>query len=107
MTSTLLNFTARVFLHDPRISEEESNMKRFDTAPLQEYSAEEIKGIRNRLNMTQAVFALFMGVSKKTVEAWESGQNIPNGPSLRLLWMAEQDPGFPERYGIVKVERHD
>ena len=66
--------------------------------------AEEIKGIRNRLNMTQAVFALFMGVSKKTVEAWESGQNIPNGPSLRLLWMAEQDPGFPERYGIVKVE---
>ena len=79
-------------------------MKRFDTAPLQEYSAEEIKGIRNRLNMTQAVFALFMGVSKKTVEAWESGQNIPNGPSLRLLWMAEQDPGFPERYGIVKVE---
>lgn len=79
-------------------------MKRFDTAPLQEYSAEEIKGIRNRLNMTQAVFALFMGVSKKTVEAWESGQNIPNGPSLRLLWMAEQDPGFRSGMGSSRLK---
>ena len=69
-----------------------------------EYSSIEIKEIRGRLHMTQVAFALFMGVSKKTVEAWESGQNIPNGPSLRLLWLADKDPTLPERYGIVRVE---
>lgn len=76
-------------------------MKNFTAAPLREYSSAEIKEIRNRLHMTQAVFAMFMGVSKKTVEAWESGQNIPNGPSLRLLSMVEKDPEIPEKYGIV------
>ena len=35
--------------------------------------------------MTQAVFASYMGVSKKTVEAWESGKTHPTGPACRLL----------------------
>ena len=79
-------------------------MKNVEAEPLREYSAGEIKAIRKRLHMTQAVFAMFMGVSKKTVEAWESGHNIPNGPSLRLLSMAEKEPELPERYGIVRIE---
>ena len=78
-------------------------MKRFDTAPLQEYSAEEIKGIRNRLNMTQAVFALFMGVSKKTVEAWEAGTNHPSGAASRLLSMMEMNHNLVDEFPFVKM----
>ncbi len=70
-------------------------------APPREYGACEIKEIRNSLGMTQAVFALFMGVSKKTVEAWESGRNMPDGPARRLLAMVQADPEIPARYGIV------
>ena len=70
-------------------------------APLKDYEACEIKEIRNGLGMTQAVFALFMGVSKKTVEAWEAGRNIPDGPARRLLAMVQTDPEIPARYGIV------
>lgn len=70
-------------------------------APLRDYEACEIKEIRNSLGMTQAVFALFMGVSKKTVEAWESGRNMPDGPARRLLAMVQADPEIPARYGIV------
>lgn len=70
-------------------------------APLKDYGACEIKEIRNSLGMTQAVFALFMGVSKKTVEAWESGRNMPDGPARRLLAMVQADPEIPARYGIV------
>lgn len=79
-------------------------MKRVTTAPLREYSAMEIKEIRKKLHMTQAVFALFMGVSKKTVEAWEAGQNTPSGASMRLLFLADNDPNLPERYGIILNE---
>ena len=79
-------------------------MKRVTTAPLREYSAMEIKEIRKKLHMTQAVFACFMGVSKKTVEAWEAGQNTPSGASLRLLFLADNDPNLPERYGIILNE---
>lgn len=72
-------------------------------APPRAYEAQEIKEIRSSLGMTQAAFALFMGVSKKTVEAWEAGYNMPNGPSLRLLSMVEQDPKLPEKYCISSV----
>lgn len=78
-------------------------IKNYATAPLKEYSAVEIKSIRSRLCMTQTVFAHFMGVSKKTVEAWEAGYNTPNGPSLRLLSMVEKDPEIPKKYCIISV----
>ena len=38
-----------------------------------------------KAGMTQSVFAAYMGVSKKTVEAWEGGRTHPTGPACRLL----------------------
>ena len=40
--------------------------------------------------MTQKIFADYMGVSPKTVEAWESGINHPVGPACRLLSLLER-----------------
>ena len=54
-------------------------------SPVTEYSCDEIKKIRNNAGMTQSVFASYMGVSKKTVEAWECGRTHPTGPAFRLL----------------------
>ena len=53
--------------------------------PVKEYSREEVRQIRKNAGMTQAVFAGYMGVSKKTVEAWECGRSHPTGPACRLL----------------------
>jgi putative transcriptional regulator len=53
--------------------------------PLPDYTADEIKVIRDKVGFTQKLLAAFLGVSPKTIEAWESGKNKPNGPSLRLL----------------------
>ncbi|MBO6128884.1 MAG: transcriptional regulator, partial [Pseudobutyrivibrio sp.] len=36
--------------------------------PVRSYSNVEIKAVRNKAGMTQAVFANYLGVSKKTVE---------------------------------------
>ena len=35
--------------------------------------------------MTQNIFANYMGVSKKTVEAWEAGRTHPTGTAFRLM----------------------
>lgn len=57
----------------------------FMIEPVKKYSNEDIKKIRNNAGMTQAVFANYMGVSPKTVEAWELGRTHPTGPAYRLL----------------------
>ena len=62
----------------------------FMITPVNKYSNEQIKSIRNKSGMTQAVFANYMGVSKKTVEAWELGRTHPTGPACRLLDILDQ-----------------
>lgn len=59
--------------------------------PVKDFSNMEIRSIRMKVGMTQKVFASFMGVSSKTVEAWERGRIHPTGPAMRLLEMLEQD----------------
>ena len=69
--------------------------------PLKKFNRAEIKAIRNNTKMTQVTFARFLGVSPKTVEAWEAGRNIPDGPARRILSMLKQDPDIPEKYKII------
>ncbi len=54
--------------------------------------AEEVRSLRERLNASQAVFAHFLNVSTKLVQAWESSRRRPEGAALRLLEIAERDP---------------
>lgn len=53
--------------------------------PVYKYSNIEIRDIRMKLGMSQSAFASYVGVSKKTVEAWENGRIHPTGPTCRLL----------------------
>lgn len=59
--------------------------------PVKKYSNVDIKKIRNRAGMTQAVFADYLGVSPKTIEAWELGRTHPTGPANRLLDILAQN----------------
>lgn len=56
---------------------------------IKKYDSTAVKRIRTSNNLTQNLLAKYIGVSKKTVEAWESGKNTPNGPSSRLLEMLD------------------
>ena len=60
--------------------------------PVPKFTADEIKNIRHELHLTQLAFAQVMGVSTKTVEAWESGRNIPGGTAQRMLAFLKDDP---------------
>ena len=55
--------------------------------PVTEYDKDQIRQIRMDAQMTQHVFADYLGVSVKTVEAWERGRTHPTGPACRLLSM--------------------
>ena len=70
-------------------------------APVKKYSNDEIKAIRNKAGMTQTVFANYMGVSKKTVEAWELGRTHPTGPAYRLLDILES--GKEQELSFISV----
>ena len=68
----------------------EGRKKTYIITPVKKYTNKQVKKIRNDANMTQKVFANYMGVSPKTVEAWENGINHPVGPACRLLSLLER-----------------
>ncbi len=78
-----------------------ANTRTLSITPIEEFTANEIKAIRKNAGMTQMLFAKFLGVSLKTVEAWEAGRNHPNGTACRLLSLTKRDPQFPKSSGIV------
>lgn len=65
--------------------------KTYMIMPVKKYDGKEIRSIRMRAGMTQNVFASYMGVSIKTVEAWEGGRTHPTGPVFRLLSILSAD----------------
>ena len=79
----------------------EARTKKMSIEPVPEMAAEEIKDIRKSVGMTQVLFATLMGVSTKTVEAWEAGRNMPEGPARRMLAMFKADPMLPQKMNIV------
>jgi putative transcriptional regulator len=63
-------------------------MREFDVlclSPVREFSAKQIRMLRAKSHMSQAVFAAFLNTSVSTVQKWEIGDKKPSGPSLKLL----------------------
>ena len=73
-------------------------------AELPQYHDKEIKQIREDLNLTQKNFAFVLGVSQKTVEAWESGRNVPQGIAQRFLQILQTGgKKLLQEYNVVSV----
>ena len=52
----------------------------------------DIARIREKLNCSQAVFAMMLNISTKTVQAWEQGSREPSDAALKLLTIAKNHP---------------
>lgn len=89
MTSRLLNTlreTAQDFADIGLIDTQ--TMRHFDTSlltPLKSFTAAEIKALRLRCHISQAIFAAYLNTSISTIQKWERGDKQPNGSSLKLL----------------------
>lgn len=67
---------------------DKQTMRNFDDAclmPVTEITPEAIKAIRNKENVSQPIFAEYLGLSKNLISEWERGIKKPRGSSLRLL----------------------
>ena len=53
--------------------------------------------IRSSLSMTQKDFAEILGVSRRTVEAWESGKNTPTPTARKLMFLIQQDHSLVQK----------
>ena len=65
-----------------------------------------IRRLRTRLKMSQAVFAHYLNVSTKLVQAWEADRRRPDGPALLLVRLVERSPALLlSSWGLVKGGR--
>ena len=60
--------------------------------PIKLLRPKEITALRQRLNVSQAVFAGLLNVPKVTAISWERGRRQPTGAALRLLDLARKRP---------------
>jgi putative transcriptional regulator len=99
--SIMLGLTEAV--EDAKSSDKKLKRRVVSIIPVKEYGAEQVKQIRKSTGMSQKVFASYMGVSAKTVEAWEAGINRPSGAASRLLSMLEMNEHLVEEFPFVKM----
>lgn len=79
-------------LHDAHIMNE-ITMREFDALclfPVKAYQPNEIKEIRLRYRVSQAVFAAYLNVSKTSVASWESGGKKPGPAAAKLLNLVDR-----------------
>jgi putative transcriptional regulator len=60
--------------------------------PPKPMTAAEIRALRQTLRASQAVFAHYLNVSTKLVQAWEAQRRRPDGAALKLLRLAQSQP---------------
>ena len=68
------------------------------------YSSDEVKQIRRKCGLSQKAFSEAMGMSVRTVQAWERDINTPGGSSARLLDLVNYDYGFASMMDRELVE---
>lgn len=68
--------------------------------PIPAYTAEGVARVRKELNLSQRGLAIALGVSSRTVEAWEAGKNEPSGIARRLLYLFECDHGLVDKLAL-------
>lgn len=67
-------------------------MREFDEAsltPMHEFNPREIRALREREEVSQTVFARYLGVTKNSISQWERGEKKPAGAALKLLTLVE------------------
>lgn len=57
-----------------------------------EFKPADVRAIRQRLGKSQSEFALMIGVSVSTLQNWEQGRRVPEGPARALLKVAARCP---------------
>ncbi|RJX81239.1 DNA-binding transcriptional regulator [Pseudomonas sp. LS-2] len=74
---------------------------RFAQKPVPDVSAQEIVALRERLHMSQNVFAKRIRTSASTLRNWEQEKSRPNAQAALLIRLVEKFPDMVERLNAV------
>lgn len=64
-------------------------------------TAEEVLALRERLNLSRAVFARYLRTNPRTLENWEQGRARPNAQAALLLRLVDKFPDTVQRLAEV------
>lgn len=67
-------------------------------APL---TAEEVIAVRQQLNLSRAVFAMYLRTNARTLENWEQGRARPNAQAATLIRLVSKFPDTVERLALL------
>ena len=73
---------------------DKKTMRDFDKnclVPIKPMTADDIRALRKRENISQDVFAHYLNVTKGLISQWERGEKKPSGASLKLLSLVEKN----------------
>ena len=70
-------------------------------APAPEVSADELRAIREKLNLSRPVFASYLRTNPRTLENWEQGRAKPNAQAALLIHLVSRYPDTVSRLSAV------
>ena len=102
MTERNRNIAAEVLdglreIHEHRAGKRTLRVSRVDPRPLPELTPDAIRRIRERLDVSRAVFARMIRVPARTLEGWEQGRVSPPHSAAALILMAQKYPDTFDR----------
>jgi putative transcriptional regulator len=64
------------------------------TVPKIQLTPEQIKNIRQEMNLSQTVFSKLLNVSASSIRQWEQGKRKPSGSTKVLLELLKRSPNI-------------
>jgi putative transcriptional regulator len=72
-----------------------------DVSPRPRVTGKEVVALRERMNLSRAVFARYLRTNPRTVENWEQGRAKPNAQAALLIRMVQEYPDTVERLARI------
>jgi putative transcriptional regulator len=72
-----------------------------EVSPSPGVTAAEVAALRERMNLSRAVFARYLRTNVRTLENWEQGRAKPNAQAALLIRMVQQYPDTVERLARI------
>ena len=76
-----------------------------EVPPLPRVSAALVRDTRERLNMSQRVFARKLRINPRTLERWEHGRSEPNDQAAALILLVRRFPDTLDRLDLIGPPR--
>lgn len=69
--------------------------------PAPEVTPRELVRVRERLNLSRALFAIYLRTNVRTLENWEQGRAKPNAQAALLINLVKRFPDTVERLAAI------